>query len=38
VAHGDVNGIASNCYLEPSATACGFAIWHVNYPSTETHN
>ena len=29
VAHGDANGVASNCYLELSATACGFAIWHV---------
>ena len=28
------NRVASNRYLELSATACGFAIWHVNYPST----
>ena len=34
VAHGDANGVASNRYLELSATACGFTIWHVNYPST----
>ena len=38
VAHGDADGVASNCYLELSATACGFAIWHVDYLSTETHN
>ncbi len=29
VAHGDALGVASNCYLELSATACGFAIRHV---------
>jgi hypothetical protein len=38
VAHGDADGVASNCYLELSATACGLAIWHVDYLSTETHN
>jgi hypothetical protein len=38
VAHGDADGVASNCYLELSATACGFAIRHVDYLSTETHN
>src|ERR1700722_4887826 len=31
-------GVASNCYLELSATACGFAIRHVDYLSTETRN
>jgi hypothetical protein len=36
VAHGDADGVASNCYLELSATACGFAIRHVDYLSTET--
>ena len=30
--------VASNCYLELSATACGFAIRHVDYLSTETRN
>ncbi len=34
VAHGDADGVASNCYLELSATACGLAIRHVNYLST----
>ena len=38
VAHGDADGVASNCYLELSATACGFAIRHVDYLSTETRN
>ena len=38
VAHGDADGVASNRYLELSATACGFAIRHVDYLSTETHN
>jgi hypothetical protein len=38
VAHGDADGVASNRYLELSATACGFAIRHVYYLSTETHN
>jgi hypothetical protein len=33
VAHGDADGIASNCYLELSATACGFAVRHVDYLS-----
>jgi hypothetical protein len=36
VAHGDANGVASNCYLELSATACGLAIRHVDYLSTES--
>jgi hypothetical protein len=36
MAHGDADGVASNCYLELSATACGFAIRHVDYLSTET--
>jgi hypothetical protein len=31
VAHGDADGVASNCDLELSATACGFAIRHVDY-------
>ena len=30
--------VASNYYLELSATACGFAIRHVDYLSTETYN
>ena len=34
VAHGDADGVASNRYLELSATACGFAIRHVDYLST----
>jgi hypothetical protein len=38
VAHGDADGVPSNGYLELSATACGFAIRHVDYLSTETHN
>src|SRR5271166_7122487 len=38
VAHGDADGVASNCYLELSATARGFAIRHVDYLSTETRN
>jgi hypothetical protein len=38
VAHGNADGVASNCYLELSATACGFAIPHVVYLSTETRN
>jgi hypothetical protein len=38
VAHGDADGVASNCYLELSATACGFAIRHVDCLSTETRN
>ena len=38
VAHGDADGVASNCYLELSATACGLAIWHVDYLSAETQN
>ena len=38
VAHGDADGVASNCYLELSATACGFAIRHVDYLLTETRN
>jgi hypothetical protein len=38
VAYGDADGVASNRYLELSATACGFAIRHVDYLSTETHN
>jgi hypothetical protein len=38
VAHGDADGVASNRYLELSATACGFAIRHVVYLSTETHH
>ena len=29
-------GVASNRYLELSATACGFAIRHVDYLSTRT--
>jgi len=29
VAHGDAHGVASNCDLELSATACGFPIRHV---------
>jgi hypothetical protein len=32
----DANGVASNCYLELSATACGLAIRHVDYLSTES--
>jgi hypothetical protein len=36
VAHGDADGVASNRYLELSATACGFAIRHVDYLSTRT--
>ena len=35
VAHGDADGVASNCCLELSATACGLAIWHADYLSTE---
>ena len=35
VAYGDADGVASNFYLELSATACGFAIRHVVYLSTE---
>ena len=35
VAHGDADGVASNGYLELSATACGFAIRHLDYLSTE---
>jgi hypothetical protein len=31
VAHGDEDGVPSNGYLELSATACGFAIRHVDY-------
>jgi hypothetical protein len=31
VAHGDRDGVASNSYLELSATACGVAIRHVDY-------
>ena len=38
VAHGHADGVASNCYLELSATACGFAIRHVDYLSTETRS
>jgi hypothetical protein len=38
VAHGDADRVASNCHLELSATACSFAIRHVNYLSTETLN
>jgi len=38
VAHGDAGGIASHCYLELSATACSFAIRHVDYLSTETRS
>jgi hypothetical protein len=38
VAHGDADGVASNCYLELTATACGFTIRHLNYLSTETRN
>lgn len=38
VTHGDADGVASNCYLELSATACGLAIRHVDYLSTETRN
>lgn len=38
VAHGDAGGIASHYYLELSATACSFAIRHVDYLSTETHS
>ena len=34
VAHGDAGWVASNRYLELSATACGFAIRHVDYLST----
>ena len=34
VAHGDADGVASNRCLELSATACGFAIPHVDYLST----
>jgi hypothetical protein len=34
VAHGDADGVASNRYLDLSATACGFAIRHVDYLST----
>jgi hypothetical protein len=34
VTHGDADGVASNRYLELSATACGFAIQHVGYLST----
>lgn len=34
VAHGDADGVASNCYLELSATACGLTIRHVDYLST----
>ena len=30
--------VASNYYLELSATACGFAIRHVDYLSTDTRN
>lgn len=33
VAHGDADGVALNCYLELSATACGLAIRRVNYLS-----
>jgi hypothetical protein len=36
VAHGDADGVASNRYLELSATACSFAIRHVDYLSTRT--
>jgi hypothetical protein len=36
VAHGDADGVASNRYLELSATACGFTIRHVDYLSTRT--
>jgi hypothetical protein len=36
VAHGDADGVASNRYLELSATACGFAIRHVDDLSTRT--
>jgi len=38
VTHGDADRVASNCYLELSATACGFAIRHVDYLSTDTRN
>jgi hypothetical protein len=34
VAYGDADGVASNRYPELSATACGFAIRHVDYLST----
>lgn len=36
VTHGNADRVASNCYLELSATACGLAIRHVDYLSTET--
>src|SRR5271166_3712947 len=33
MADGDTDGAASNPYLELSATACGFTIRHMDYPS-----
>ena len=36
VTHGNADRVASNCYLELSATACGLAIRHVDYLSTES--